>query len=178
MGPGASLTEVGRQIESTIQAMGFQPIYNLTGHGVARFCIHCKPSIPNYPDPRAVTLKAGQTVACEPFACDGKGSIEEHGNAEVFMLLRTPRAKDLKRFPPDIAEAIASTENLPFARRSLLRELGSEKKVEQALMLLQKARLIADFPPLVEKPGVRVAQTEHTIVIHEDHAEVLTRAPT
>jgi methionine aminopeptidase len=94
------------------------------------------------------------------------------------MLLRTPRAKDLKRFPPDIAEAIASTENLPFARRSLLRELGSEKKVEQALMLLQKARLIADFPPLVEKPGVRVAQTEHTIVIHEDHAEVLTRAPT
>jgi methionyl aminopeptidase len=177
MGPGASLTEVGRQIESTIKAMGFTPVYNLTGHGVARWVIHCKPSVPNYPDPKAASLRAGQTVACEPFACDGRGSIEEAGRAEVFMLLRSPRAKELKKFPPDIADAIAATENLPFARRSLLRILGTEKKVEQAMDLLKKSRLIADYPPLVEKEGVRVAQTEHTIFIHEDRAEVITLAP-
>ena len=177
MGPGASLTEVGRQIESTIQAMGFNPVYNLTGHGVARYVIHCKPSIPNYPDPKAATLRAGQTVACEPFACDGRGSIEEKGQSEVFMLMRSPKAKDLKKLPPDVADAIADMDNLPFARRSLLRHLGSEKKVEQAIKLLQKTKLLADYPPLCEKKGVRVAQTEHTIFIHEDHAEVITLAP-
>ena len=177
MGPGASITEVGRQIESTIKAMGFNPVYNLTGHGVARYVIHCKPSIPNYPDPSAPALRAGQTVACEPFVCDGRGSIAEVGKAEVFMLKRSPSAKDLKRFPPDIAEAIAATKSLPFSRRSLLRHLEDQKKVEQAIKLLTQARLIHDFPPLVEKKGVRVAQTEHTIFIHEDRAEVMTRAP-
>ena len=157
MGPGASITEVGRQIESTAKAMGFNPVYNLTGHGVARYVIHCKPSIPNYPDPSAPALRAGQTVACEPFVCDGRGSISEVGKAEVFMLKRSPSAKDLKKFPPDIAEAIASTENLPFARRSLLRVLGDPKKVEQAMKLLTKTKLINDYPPLAEKKGVRVA---------------------
>ena len=174
---GASITEIGREIENTIKSMGFTPVYNLTGHGVARYCIHCKPSIPNYPDTRAPSLRAGQMIACEPFACDGAGSIEERGTAEVFMLLRTPNARDLKKLPPDIADAVDKTQKLPFARRTLLRHLGSIKKVEQALKLLHKTKLIAEFPPLIEKPGVRVAQTEHTMVIHDDHAEVLTRAP-
>ncbi len=178
MGPGAPITEVGRQIESTIKAMGFTPIYNLTGHGVARYCIHCKPSIPNYPEQKAVSLRVGQMVACEPFACDGRGSIEEKGEPEVFMLLRTPTARELKKLPEDIAEAIDKTRKLPFARRTLLRHLGSDKKVEQALKILYRMKLIADFPPLVEQPGVRVAQAEHTMLIHEDHAEVLTRSPT
>ncbi len=177
MSGGASITEVGRQIESTIKAMGFNPVYNLTGHGVARYCIHCKPSIPNYPDTRASTLLTGQMIACEPFACDGGGSIEERGTAEVFMLQRTPNARDLKKLPPEIAEAIDKTQKLPFARRTLLRHLGSEAKVEQAMKLLRKTRLINQYPPLMEKPGVRIAQTEHTMVIHDDHAEVLTRAP-
>ncbi|MEY3160833.1 MAG: hypothetical protein RIT25_824, partial [Planctomycetota bacterium] len=37
--------------------------------------------------------------------------------------------------------------------------------------------LIEDYPPLCEKPGTRVAQTEHTIFISESGAEVLTRLP-
>ena len=174
---GTSITEIGREIENTIKSMGFKPVYNLTGHGVARFCIHCQPSIPNYPDTRAASLRTGQMIACEPFACDGDGAIEEQGTAEVFMLLRSPNARDLKKLPPDIADAVDKTQKLPFARRTLLRHLKTEKKVEQALKLLRKTRLIAEFPPLIEKPGVRVAQTEHTMVIHDDHAEVLTRAP-
>jgi methionine aminopeptidase len=90
------------------------------------------------------------------------------------MVVRSPREKDLKKIPAEIAEAIAKTENLPFARRTLMRHLRSAKKVEQALKLLRKTRMLADYPPLVEKPGVRVAQTEHTIYIHEDRAEVVT----
>ena len=175
MGPGASITEIGGRIESTIQQFGFTPVYNLTGHGVARYVIHCKPSIPNYPDPKAPRLRANQTIACEPFACDGRGYIEERGEAQVFGLTRKPKTKD--RLPTWVEDAIHAMDGLPFARRTLLRVLGDPARVEQLLGALHKARLLHGYPPLCEKRGIRVAQTEHTIFISEDGAEVLTRAP-
>jgi methionyl aminopeptidase len=174
MGPGASLADIGARIEQTIKAFGFTPVYNLTGHGVARYVIHCAPSVPNYHDRKAVHLKPNQTIACEPFACDGRGAVDEHGEAEVFMLARKLRQKD--NLPPEVEEAVMWTQGLPFARRSLRRFLD-EKQTEKAIELLRKKKLLREYPPLVEKPGVRVAQTEHTIFIHEDRAEVLTLAP-
>lgn len=175
MGPGASITTIGEQIETTIKALGFSPVYNLTGHGVARYIIHCAPSIPNFPDRKAGHLRANMTIACEPFATDGKGYIQESGVAEVFMLKRDIRDKD--GVPPEIVEAVAVTEGLPFARRQLMPRLGSAKKVEEAIRILTRKGLIEDYPPLCEKPGTRVAQTEHTIFISESGAEVLTRLP-
>ena len=175
MGPGASITEIGRQIESTVKALGFNPIYNLTGHGVARYVIHCAPSIPNYPDAKAGRLRANMTIACEPFVCDGKGYIDCDGESEVFMLRRDIKPKD--GVPADVIAAVGVTEGLPFARRQLLPTLGSQKRVEEALKLLKKKALIDEYPPLCEKKGVRVAQTEHTIFISETGAEVLTRLP-
>jgi methionyl aminopeptidase len=172
MGPGASITEIGERIESTIKTFGFTPVYNLTGHGVARYVIHCSPSIPNYPDPKAPRLRPNQTIACEPFACDGRGYIDEEGAAEVFGLARKPKPKD--KLPPDIQEAVDATDGLPFARRTLLRHLPDQKRVEEALRLLKRAKLLRSYPPLCERRGVRVAQTEHTIFISETGAEVLT----
>jgi methionyl aminopeptidase len=175
MGPGAPITEIGRQIESTIKALGFHPIYNLTGHGVARFTIHCAPSIPNYPDAKAGRLKPNMTIACEPFACDGKGYIDVQGPAEVFMLRRDLRPKD--NVAAEIERAVAVSEGLPFARRQLRDALGSDQRVEEAIRVLKKKGLIDEYPPLCEQRGVRVAQTEHTIFIGEDGAEVVTRLP-
>lgn len=175
MGPGASITEIGQQVESTAKALGFNPIYNLTGHGVARFVIHCAPSIPNYPDTKAGRLKPNQTIACEPFVCTGKGYIEVSGKAEVFMLRRDIRPKD--NVPAEIIEAVGFTEGLPFARRQLLAVLKTPKAIEEALKLLKRKSLLDEYPPLCEKPGVRVAQTEHTIFISETGAEVMTRLP-
>ncbi len=175
MGPGASITEIGRQIETTVKAFGFNPVYNLTGHGVSRFVVHCAPSIPNYPDPKSGHLKPNQTIACEPFVSDGKGYIDVQGQPEVFGIRRKPKGKD--QLPDDIEAAALAMEGLPFARRTLLRHLPSRARVEEALKLLKKRKLLVEYPPLVEKTGVRVAQTEHTIFIHEDGAEVLTALP-
>ena len=175
MGPGASITEIGRQIEETAKAMGYQPIVNLTGHGVARYTIHCAPSIPNYPDSRAGRLRPNMTIACEPFVCDGRGYIEAIGKSEVFMLSRDIRPKD--SVPAEIVQALSVTEGLPFARRQILPFFGNAQKVEDALKLLKKKGLLDEYPPLCEKPGVRVAQTEHTIFITETGAEVVTRLP-
>jgi methionyl aminopeptidase len=175
MGPGASLTEVGRQVEKTITAMGFHPVRNLCGHGVARFTIHCAPSVPNYPDPRAGKLKPNMTIACEPFASDGVGMIDVDGDAEVFMLKRDVRPKD--GLPAAVEKALQQSQGLPFARRDLERWLGVAKAGEDALRLLRRKDLVDEYPPLCEKPGVRIAQFEHTIFIGESGAEVLTRLP-
>lgn len=175
MGPGVSLTEIGRQVENTIQSLGFKPVRNLCGHGVARFTIHCAPSVPNYPDPKAAKLRANQTIACEPFASDGKGMIDVDGKPEVFMLSRDVRPKD--SLSGELQRALEQSDGLPFARRDLLRWLGSDGKTEDALKTLRKKGLIEEFPPLSERPGVRIAQFEHTIFIHEGGAEVVTRLP-
>ena len=175
MGPGASLTEVGRQVENTITSLGFKPVRNLCGHGVARYTIHCAPSVPNYADTKAPRLRANQTIACEPFASDGRGMIEIDGKAEVFMLKRDVRPKD--NLPGDLQRAMEASQGLPFARRDLVRWLGAQPKVDEAMKLLSKRDLIEEYPPLCERPGVRIAQFEHTIFIHEDGAEVMTRPP-
>ncbi|MBL8753532.1 MAG: type II methionyl aminopeptidase [Planctomycetes bacterium] len=175
MGPGASLTEVGRQIEQTIGSLGFKPVRNLCGHGVARFTIHCSPSVPNYADGKAPRLRPNMTIACEPFASDGKGMIEVDGAPEVWMLKRDVRPKD--GLPAALERAMAQTSGLPFARRDLERWLGSLGAVPDALKALRKKDLIDEYPPLCEKPGVRIAQFEHTIFISETGAEVITRLP-
>ena len=175
MGPGVSLTEVGRQVETTIESLGFKPVRNLCGHGVARYTIHCAPSVPNYADTKAAKLRPNMTIACEPFASDGRGFIDVDGIAEVFMLKRDVRPKD--NLPAAVEKAMASSDGLPFARRDLERWLGSMRAGEDALKVLRKKDLVDDYPPLCERPGVRIAQFEHTIFISESGAEVITRLP-
>lgn len=175
MGPGVSLTEVGRQVETTIESMGFKPVRNLCGHGVARYTIHCAPSVPNYADSKAAKLRPNMTIACEPFASDGKGMIDVDGDPEVFMLRREVRPKD--NLPAPIQQAMAQSEGLPFARRDLERWLGSLKAGDEALRTLRKKDLVDEYPPLCERRGVRIAQFEHTIFVSETGIEVMTRLP-
>jgi methionyl aminopeptidase len=175
MGPGASLTDVGRQIETTITSLGFKPVRNLCGHGVARYTIHCAPSVPNYTDLKAGRLRANMTIACEPFASDGVGMIAVDGAPEVFMLKRDVRPKD--NLGGNVERALAQSEGLPFARRDLQRWFGTPAAAEDALKLLRKKDLVEEYPPLCERPGVRIAQFEHTIFIGESGAEVITRPP-
>ena len=91
------------------------------------------------------------------------------------MLKRKVRLKD--NLSKDLLAALETTEGLPFARRQLLTVMESKKKVDDAIKQLLKKGLIEDYPPLVEKQGVRVAQTEHTIFIGENGAEVVTLLP-
>lgn len=171
-GPGVRVREVSARIGEAIGSLGFKPVWNLTGHGVARWTVHCAPSVPAYEDERQKdVLVPGMVVAIEPFATDGGGQVHETGRSEIFMLEREPRK--LKDVDPAVWEAILAMRGLPFARRSL-GPLPAEA-VDRTLARLARIGCLAEYPPLADPdPRARVAQTEHTLMILEDGVEVIT----
>ena len=102
------------------------------------------------------------------------GSLVDADRAGA-TLRREAKPKD--NLPAEVLKAMLATDGLPFARRDLVRWLGSLARCEDALKVLAKKGLIDDYPPLCERPGVRIAQFEHTIFIGENGAEVMTRLP-
>jgi len=170
VGPEVPVRDVGAVVERTITVAGFEPIRNLTGHGVDRWKVHCAPQIPNYPERGTARFHEGQVVAIEPFASTGRGFIREKGRSEVFMVVRPPRkAKGLDR---EVLKAIDSWRGLPIARR-YFRDLDQDA-LEEAISKLAKQGSMMRYPPLVEEEGVMTAQTEHSIYIGPDGVEVLT----
>ena len=167
---GVELSEVGGAIERTILAAGYQPVRNLTGHGLGRWKVHTPPQIPNYAERGAGKLREGMVFAIEPFATTGKGWIHEAGRAEVFMMARPPsKAKGLDR---DVLRAIESWRGLPIARRYFTQ--FDRDAVEDTLTKLVRQGSLVRYPPLCEDEGTMVAQYEHSIYLGPEGVEVLT----
>lgn len=167
---GVPVGRLGATIENTIVAAGYQPVRNLTGHGLARWKVHTPPQIPNYADHSTTPVDLHQVFAIEPFACTGKGFIRERGRAEVFMMVRPPRkAKGLDK---DVLKAIQSWRGLPIARRYFA-DLDANA-VDDTLNKLARQGSVVRYPPLVEEDGVMVAQTEHSLYLGPDGVEILT----
>lgn len=170
VGIGVRVGKVGAAIERTIMAAGFQPVRNLTGHGVGRWKVHTPPQIPNYGENGGSILQEHMVFAIEPFACNGRGYIKERGRAEVFMMVSPPKkAKGLDR---DVLKAIEAWRGLPVARR-YFRDMDSNA-VEDTLSKLTKQGSLMRYPPLVEEDGVMVAQTEHSLYLGPEGVEILT----
>lgn len=170
VGPNVRVGKIGAAIERTIMAAGFQPVRNLTGHGLGRWKVHTPPQIPNYGENGGGTLTQGSIFAIEPFACTGRGYIRERGRAEVFMMVHPPKkAKGLDR---DVLKAIEAWRGLPIARRYFLHL--DRMAVEDTLAKLAKQGSLMRYPPLVEEDGVMVAQTEHTLYLGPEGVEILT----
>ncbi|MEM9379296.1 MAG: type II methionyl aminopeptidase [Planctomycetota bacterium] len=168
--PGRPVSEIGAAVERTITSAGFQPVRNLTGHGLDRWKVHCAPQIPNYGERGGGRLAEGMVVAIEPFACTGRGFIHEAGRAEVFMLVRPP--KKAKGIDKGVLRAMQSWNGLPIARR-YFNDLDRDV-VEDVISKLARQGSLVRYPPLVEQPGVHVAQTEHTLYIGPDGVEIIT----
>ena len=170
VGDGVAVGEVGAAVERTITRAGFEPVRNLTGHGLARWKVHTAPQVPNYAERGGGRFREGMVVAIEPFACTGRGFIREAGKAEVFMLDRPPRkAKGLDK---DVLKAIQSWRGLPIARR-YFNDFDPEV-VDDTISKLARQGSLTRYPPLVEESGVMVAQTEHTLYLGPGGVEVIT----
>jgi methionyl aminopeptidase len=167
---GVSVGELGAAVERTILAAGFQPVRNLTGHGLGRWKVHTAPQIPNYADRGGGRLRTGMIFAIEPFACTGRGYIKERGKAEVFMMVRPPRnARGIDR---ELLKAIDAWRGLPIARRYF--EDFERAGLEDALQKLARQGSLVRYPPLVEDEDVMVAQSEHSIHLGPEGVEILT----
>lgn len=170
LGPGTTLDEIGRTVQDVLQTNGFEPVRNLTGHGVARFSQHTSPSIPNYPTGDSTALEEGMVIAIEPFGTTGDGLIYTSGNPTVFSLVserpvRSPHGRQ-------VLEMLRKFNGLPFTTRWLTKELGGRGIL--GLNELRRAGMIAEYPPLPEKSGGIVSQWEHTFLITNDGCRILT----
>lgn len=169
--PGIMTFEIGQIIQDVISSYGFAPVRNLSGHGLEKFDVHSKPSIPNFNNNDSTELKEGQIIAIEPFATAGSGIVVEASNAEVFTLKEKKPVRDpTTRL---VLNEIEKFEGLPFAKRWLTKKF-SAFKVNFAIKQLINNEMLIQYPPLAEKEKKPVSQAEHTVLIKEK-PEVLTR---
>ncbi len=172
---GARVSDIGSAIQSVGNRRGFKTIRNLTGHEISRYNLHAGQSIPNVQTTDSGRLRKGHTYAIEPFVTlpEGAGEVVESGEATIFRFEPRPRLeKGLKGDEVSLLRYIADEfRSLPYSTRWLLR-LGREK-LELHEKLVRNGRIHA-YPVLVERHGTPVAQAEHTVLVKEDGAEVLT----
>lgn len=168
--PGIKLNEIGKEIESTINSFGFQPVRNLSGHVILPYNLHSGLSIPNFECNDKRELKEGQYVAIEPFASTGVGMISEGVPSNIYLLANPRPVRDLEARKL-LAYIKQEYSTLPFAARWLEKKFG---KLGFGFRTLVKDGVIKSYPQLLEKEGVLISQAEHTILI-KDKPEVLTR---
>lgn len=168
--PGVTLCEIGRVIEDTITSYGFQPIRNLSGHGLGLYKIHTKPTIPNYDNGDHAMLEKGMIIAIEPFATTGGGKIREGSYPNIFMQIDEKPVRD--QFTRKVFEEIKEFKCLPFSIRDIRTQPLARVKFGIRQLVLNGN--LQEYPPLPETSSGMVSQHEHTILI-DDEAIVLTK---
>jgi methionyl aminopeptidase len=168
---GVTVDKIGAEIENTLKKAGFNPIYNLGGHGLDKFDIHSHPSIPNHANASSVELEEG-AIAIEPFSSTGDGFIHEDVQVEIFMVNKGKNVRNT--YGRKILEIAKTYDNLPFAERwlrekSKLNEFGFTIGLKE----LMKADVLKTFPGLKETSGKFTTQVEKSLLILEDKTIVL-----
>lgn len=161
---GVEIGALGKIIEDTIKDKGFNPIFNLSGHGVSQYVCHCEPTIPNYNNNNPNLIEEDMTIAIEPFATSGKGFIKESGSAEIFETLEPKQVRNI--YARKILNFILEEyKDLPFALRWVERDLKlSEFQLKVGMRELIHNRCLKSFPVLKEITSAPVSQNEKTFI--------------
>ncbi|MFB6207138.1 MAG: type II methionyl aminopeptidase, partial [Haloglomus sp.] len=167
---GVSTGEIGAEVEDVIEGYGFNPVVNLTGHGLGHWEQHTSPNIPNRAVSQGATLEAGDVVAIEPFATDGSGKVQEGSEEEIFALEREASVRN-RQARQALEQIVEEFKTLPFATRWL-----ETSRAEMALRRLEQQGVVHGYPVLKEDDGRLVSQKEHTVIVTEDGCEVTTRS--
>ncbi|PSQ43652.1 type II methionyl aminopeptidase [Halobacteriales archaeon SW_5_68_122] len=167
--PGVETGEIGAEIESVIDGYGYNPVVNLTGHGLGHWEQHTEPNVPNRAVGQGVELEAGDVVAIEPFATDGGGKVTEGAHEEIYSLEREASVRN-RQAREALEQIVEEFKTLPFARRWL-----DTSRAKMALRRLEQQNVVHGYPVLKEQDGSLVSQREHTVIVTEDGCEVTTR---
>jgi methionyl aminopeptidase len=165
---GVDTGTVGAAIEDVVRGYGYTPVLNLSGHGVAEYDAHTSPTIPNRGTERGVELEAGDVVAIEPFATDGRGKVGEGADEQIYSLERETSVRN--RQARQVLETVVEEyRTLPFAARWI-----DVPRADMAIRRLKQAGALHGYPVLKEDDGRLVSQAEHTLIVTEDGCEVTT----
>ena len=167
--PGVETGDIGAEIEAVIDGYGYNPVVNLTGHGLGHWEQHTEPNVPNRAVDQGVELQPGDVVAIEPFATDGGGKVNEGAHEEIYSLEREASVRD-RGARQALEQIVEEFKTLPFARRWL-----ETSRAEMALRRLKQQNVVHGYPVLKEQDGFLVSQKEHTVIVTEDGCEVTTR---
>jgi methionyl aminopeptidase len=167
---GAQTGDIGAAVEEVIEGYGYNPVVNLTGHGLGHWEQHTKPNIPNRAVSQSVGLEAGDVVAIEPFATDGGGKVREGSDEEIFALEREASVRN-RQARQTLDQITEEFKTLPFATRWL-----ETDRAEMALRRLKRNDIVHGYPVLKEQEGCLVSQKEHTVIVTTDGCEVTTRS--
>lgn len=169
---GTSTKKIGEEIENTLKEKGFNPVYNLGGHGLGKFDVHTYPSVPNHGHGSDVDKLEEGAVAIEPFSSTGKGNVSEDAEVNIFALNERKNVRNIHgRKLIDIAK---NYNGLPFSERQLKKDSSLEDfSFNLGLRELMKANTFETFPGLREKKGEFVTQVEKSIIVLEEKIIVL-----
>jgi methionyl aminopeptidase len=155
--PGTKLWELGEAIEKEMASRGFNPIRNLSGHGLERYNLHSGTNVPNYNNNDRTELEEGEVIAIEPFATTGVGVVIGRGNPKIFMF------EKISRISRSVSLGIKKKfSTLPFAKTWL------DRTELFYLNNMVKEGSLRDYEPLFEKTGGIVSQAEHTVVVADE----------
>jgi len=162
--PNTSLSEIGKTIQEVITSYNYAPVKNLSGHGLGKFEVHTRPSIPNFKNNNNNTLNEGEVIAIEPFASTGVGIVQESSPATLFSLINVSGVRD--PITLNAIKEIKTYQNLPFAKRWLERKFGTAK-TNFALKTLIRLNCLQQHAPLFDQNRGMISQAEHSVIIQE-----------
>lgn len=172
--PGLSISKFGSEVQRFIEARGFKPVSNLTGHQIGRYLIHAGKILPNVFQISISKIKVGEIYAVEPFVTysDAVGRVRNGPHAYIFRFIKKKSLKhrDSRRLLRFIEDKFKT---LPFAERWLLRYF-SRRRYHSAFLDLLSSKALMAYPVFLEASGGVVAQAEHTILVADDEAVILT----
>lgn len=165
---GVHTGEVGTAIEAAIDDYDYNPVVNLSGHGLGHYDAHTGPNVPNRAVDSGIELAVGDVVAIEPFVTDGSGKVREGSKEEIYSMVEEKPVRD--RRARQVLETISEEyRTLPFAARWL-----ESERAEMSLRRLKMQDIIRSYPVLKEDEGSLVSQAEHTFIVTEDGCELTT----
>ncbi|MFA5020074.1 MAG: type II methionyl aminopeptidase [Candidatus Pacearchaeota archaeon] len=167
---GKTLREIGKSIQGQAEKAGFSPIKNLSGHEISQYDLHSGVTIPNYDNGNPKILEDG-SYAIEPFVTAGMGEVYEGRPSGIYKLTNIKNVRDAKT-REILAFIIKEYKTLPFCSRWLVKKFGVRTLIE--LSILEKEGVIYNFPQLIEKSKMPVAQAEHTLIVSKGKVEVTT----
>ncbi len=171
---GIRVSDISEIIWKKSHELGFGVLEDLGGHSIERWKLHAGIFIPNKPiKGKSIKVRKGQVLAIEPFLVPSSkdGSTRPLWNkTHIFSI-----SEEIKKISDNFLNLLFKKFNhLPFAARWITKRKKDYIKLLNNFIQYNKRGLVYLYPPLLESRGLWVVQFEHTILVKENSAEILT----